>query len=200
MKFLGVDPGVSGALAVIDDSDKVDFLFEFFDTPTNQIKSGKTFKNVIDPAALTLLLEPFANNSYLVIEKVNAMPSIPSPDGERRSMGATSAFSFGFGFGLWIGVIAALRIPYSQVHPKTWKKAMLPDGGKDKDSSRVRMAQLYPWTAKDLSRKKDHGRADAGLLAEFARRTYIAPQEWNQISPPQKGTHGKGIYETPELF
>ena len=187
MKFLGVDPGVSGALAVIDDSDKVDFRFEFFDTPTRQMKSGKTFKNVIDPSALTLLLEPYQHESYIVIEKVNAMPSMPGPDGERRSMGATSAFNFGYGFGLWIGVIAALRIPYSMVHPMTWKRAIMPDAAKDKDASRVRATQLYPWTAKDLSRKKDHGRADALLLATYGMRTYTARQDWNKIDAPQKG-------------
>jgi hypothetical protein len=82
-------------------------------------------------------------------------------------MGVTSAFNFGMGFGMWIGICAALELPYQLVHPATWKARLMADMGKEKDASRVRAMQLYPYTAKDLARKKDHARGDALLLAHF---------------------------------
>ena len=82
-------------------------------------------------------------------------------------MGATSAFNFGMGFGMWIATCAALEIPYQLVHPATWKAALMRDQGKEKDASRVKAMQLYPYTAKDLARKKDHARGDALLLAHY---------------------------------
>jgi hypothetical protein len=103
----------------------------------------------------------------VTIEKVNAMPSIPGPDGVSRSMGATSSFNFGMNFGMWIGICAASGLPYQLVHPATWKAALMRDMSKEKDASRVKAMQLYPYTAKDLARKKDHARGDALLLAHY---------------------------------
>jgi hypothetical protein len=124
-------------------------------------------------AVVTLLQGISANEEVLVtIEKVNAMPGM-GDNGERRSMGATSAFNFGMGFGVWMGIIAALRLPVQQVHPRTWKARMMADMDKDKDASRVKAMQLYPQAAKGLSLKKHHGRADALLMAAYAERTFF---------------------------
>ena len=90
-------------------------------------------------------------------------------------MGATSAFNFGLGFGMWLGILAALEIPHQQVHPATWKAVMMRDSTKDKDASRVKAMQLFPQSAKDLTRKKDHGRADALLMAAWAMRVSARP-------------------------
>jgi hypothetical protein len=85
----------------------------------------------------------------------------------QAAMGVTSAFSFGMGFGMWIGICAASELPYQLVHPATWKAALMRDMSKEKDASRVKAMQLYPYTAKDLARKKDHARGDALLLAHY---------------------------------
>ena len=71
---------------------------------------------------------------------------------------------------MWLGILAALEIPHQQVHPATWKAVVMAGCTKDKDASRVKAMQLYPKTAKDLTRKKDHGRADALLMAVWAQR------------------------------
>jgi crossover junction endodeoxyribonuclease RuvC len=79
------------------------------------------------------------------------------------------------GFGMWIGICAALQLPYELVHPATWKLKLLAGMARGKDASRVKAMQLFPQTAKDLARKKDHGRADALLLAVYGVK-YGAPQ------------------------
>lgn len=158
MRVVGVDPGLTGAVASIDNTGGG---ILFYDTPTLQVKSGKSYKNVIDmPAAVRILQE--LKPTYLVIEKVQAMPG-----GGERSMGATSAFNFGMGFGIWLGIIAAMKIPYEQVHPATWKAKLMAGMTKDKDASRLRAMQIYPDVADRLNLKKHHGRADALLLATY---------------------------------
>ena len=69
----------------------------------------------------------------------------------------------GYGFGIWIGLLAALQLPYSWVRPQVWKQAM--GLGKAKEPSRLRAMQLFPRA--DLRRRKDHGRAEALLLAWY---------------------------------
>jgi crossover junction endodeoxyribonuclease RuvC len=64
-----------------------------------------------------------------------------------------------------------MYIPYAEVHPATWKGRMLRDQGKGKDGSRVKALATWPHTAKELSRKKDHNRADALLMAAYGRLT-----------------------------
>ncbi len=173
MIYLGIDPGLTGALAVLDSESK---SISFFDTPTVQIEVGKKIKNQQDVYAIASLLRSIVDckDVMAVIEKVNAMPGIGA-NGERQSMGATSAFNFGLGYGQWLGILATLQIPHQQVHPRTWKQSMLPDMGKEKDASRVKAMQLFPQSAKDLTRKKDHGRADALLMAAWAMRVSSAP-------------------------
>ena len=181
MIHIGVDPGNAGAIAVINTKTKE---IQFFDTPTVTIKSGKKFKNQMDPHAASLILQAFGDEEGLLvtIEKVAPMPSIAGPNGEeRRTMGATSAFNFGMGFGMWQGICAASLIPYQLVHPATWKAKLMRDMNREKDASRVKAMQLYPQTAKDLTRKKDHGRADALLLAHYGTIVGV-PQKpaWEQ--------------------
>jgi hypothetical protein len=169
MTFIGIDPGISGAVAELD---SITRAVRFFDTPTVQVRSGKTMKNMLNiPQCVDILRTlSVAGNVRVTIEKVNPMPSF-GENGERRGMGVTSAFSFGKGYGIWLGILSALAIPFQEVHPLTWKKTMMADMGKEKDASRVKAMQLYPATAPGLNLKKHHGRADALLLAEFGRRT-----------------------------
>lgn len=181
--YVGIDPGISGAICVYDYDTRA---IKFYDTPTVQIKSGKTLKNQMDPHAASLLLQQLAGEKMMgldrclvTIEKVAPMPSFNrNTDGvveERRTMGVTSSFNFGMGFGMWIGICAALQLPYELVHPATWKSKLMAGMAKGKDASRVKAMQLFPQIAKDLSRKKDHGRADALLLAVYGVK-YGSPQ------------------------
>ena len=77
--------------------------------------------------------------------------------------GVSSTWTTGYGFGVWLGVLAALALPHTRVRPAIWKRAM--GLGKDKEQARLRAIQLFP--SADLRRKKDHGRAEALLLAWY---------------------------------
>lgn len=192
MIYVGIDPGVTGAVCVIGKDKHIAFV----DTPTYEVKSGKSFKSTLDaPACAEIIARIMIDSNadcYCVIEKVQAMPGKPSfarmAAGEKtQSMGATSAFNFGKGFGIWLGILAAFKMPFEQVHPATWKKQLMagmsttfdentPDSVR-KDAGRIRAIELYPNAIGDLKLKKNHGRADALLLAEYGRRTYFGPEE-----------------------
>lgn len=180
MIFVGIDPGLTGAVAVLDD---ITDSIRFFDTPTVTVKSGKKMKNQMEPHASSRILQALDDEFGLLvtIEKVAPMPHIEG--NERQTMGVTSAFNFGMGYGTWIGICAASMIPYQLVHPATWKRRVMADMGKEKDASRVKAMQLYPQAAKDLTLKKHHGRADALLLAHYAMLTYIVKEPEPQAEP-----------------
>lgn len=159
MTVIGIDPGVTGAIAVLSAEG---LLIE--DTPYCKPSKGK---GEYDLQAMAHLLAPYRGfgDVHVVIEKVHAMPG-----GGQRTMGATSAFNFGMGWGVWLGLIAGIGCPHTLVAPQRWKKAMLADMGSEKDHSRMRAMQLFPAVAKMFSRKKDDGRAEAALMAEYGRR------------------------------
>jgi crossover junction endodeoxyribonuclease RuvC len=94
------------------------------------------------------------------VEKVHSMPG----------QGVRSMFTMGVGYGAWLGLLAGLQIPTTLVMPQRWKKVMLADQGQDKDASRLRAIQLFPTEAEYFTRKKDDGRAEAALIAEYGRR------------------------------
>lgn len=114
---------------------------------------------------------------YVVLEKVNAMltagkRSKPCPVCKKApGMGATSAFNFGGSYWMWIALLTAHKLPYALVSPVTWKKVLMSDMGKEKGASIVKASQLYPRAVKQMHRKKDHNRADALLLATYAKMT-----------------------------
>lgn len=164
MIYLGIDPGLDGALAAITvfgppiNSHFVDI----FDTPTVSVaRTGGKYKREYDIAAMQKRLVEIGG-TYAVIEKVHAMPG----------QGVTSMFSMGYGCGLWEGLLAGLGIPYTRVAPQTWQKTMLRDEGKGKDASRLQAQRLFPARAELFARKKDDGRADAVMLAEYGRRLH----------------------------
>jgi hypothetical protein len=153
VNWIGIDPGLDGAIAVMCDES-----ITLLDTPT--VSNGK--RREMDLFAIVRLLRGLtcSQDVMVAIESVHSMPG----------QGVSSTFSFGKGFGMWLGILAALNIPHQAVAPQTWKRVMLADGGKEKDASRVKAMQLYPHIADQLSRKKDHGRADALLMAAWAQR------------------------------
>lgn len=152
---LGIDPGLTGAIAAIHSNGAV----EFHDCPVLSI--GK--KNNCNPAAMAEILRQYqASNEGLLIglEKVHAMPH----------QGVVSTFTFGEGFGIWLGVLAALGISHELISPQSWKRSMMDGQSKEKDSSRLVAMRIFPQASDRLKLKKHHGRADALLLAEHLRR------------------------------
>ncbi len=173
MIYIGIDPGLTGAVAVVTTIGEV----AIFDTPITKIKQGKTLKSDYLPYEMADILERYRDNGHVFIEKVHAMPAMSiGKDGKEKRQGVTSLFRFGEGYGLWLGIIAALHIPMTKVAPQTWKKSLL-FGMPDKDSSRQRAQELWPKCVNELSRKKDIGRSDALLIATWGMRTFIENKE-----------------------
>jgi len=157
-RFVGVDVGINGAVAWQDWDDDHCTNFGVFDVPT--IKVGK--RNEINVTALFEVLDTiFWSVRLVAVEKVSAMPK----------QGVASTFRFGDSFGVVRAAVASYRVPMIYPRPQEWKKAMLRGVGakNDKDASRLRAIERLPMAAPDLSRKKDHNRGEALLIAEFAR-------------------------------
>ena len=156
MIFIGIDPGLIGAVAMIDDSP----IVHIWDTPTITVQGAKKKKRhylMQEMLKIFTDLKLKPGECTAVIEQVNAMPG----------QGVTSMFSMGFGLGAWHMLLAALNIPFVQVRPQEWKKAYGLHG-KDKNGSIVRAKQLFPTS--DIHLVKHDGRAEALLLAEYLRR------------------------------
>jgi hypothetical protein len=168
---IGVDPGVTGALAVLADG-RAD---ELADMPICAADSGD--KSVVDSVALAGWLRDvrgrFPGASFVVvIERVQPMPSQArhGRDGERRSMGATSAFNFGRAFEAARSVALAMGFRVVTVPSLTWKRSLGLDG-QAKDVARVRAIARFPEAQRGLTRRKDGGRADALWIAKWAEVT-----------------------------
>ena len=188
MIFCGIDPGNQGALCYIDEDRRV---LKFYDTPLLTVETRKTKRKVMNAQAARMLLEGIIEMRgtevvYAVIEKVAPMPSLHEED-KGAKMGATSAFNYGKGVGIWIGLLVGLQIPFTEVHPMTWKASLMRDSAKGKGASILKATQLYPSSAKDLTRIKDHGRADALLLAEWGRRS-LGGKRIEEAPGPQQQT------------
>jgi crossover junction endodeoxyribonuclease RuvC len=152
--YIGIDPGVSGAIAVLDFDGNVDL----YDMPVMEYSVGKRKKRRIDMVLTRNLFRNMANSGHeAFIEEVHAMPG----------QGVTSMFNMGYGLGALHAILNCLYIRTTRVRPQEWKKEF----GlikKDKGDS-IRVAQeLFPHA--DITLKKHHGRAEALLLAEFGRR------------------------------
>lgn len=134
--------------------------------PVLTIERNSRVHNEPDRAAMAELVREILHSRdelgepFAAIEKVGAMPD----------QGVTSSFSFGMGYGLWLGILATLHVPVDLVHPRRWKKILMPDMGKEKDASIIRVKELFPEFAHHFTLKKHHGRADALLIAEYRRR------------------------------
>lgn len=153
MIIFGIDPGQTGAIAVLHDGE----VKQVIDMPTTARMHGKGQQ--VDAYTLTSELLAAAsghNQRRAIIEAVSAMPG----------QGVSSTFRFGEALGVVLGVLGALQIPVSWASPVRWKKAA---GlyGKDKDAARTLALQLHPEAGDMLTRKKDIGRADAICIAHF---------------------------------
>jgi crossover junction endodeoxyribonuclease RuvC len=153
MRVLGIDIGLDGAIALIENGD----LLEVHDMPTVTLERNNKSKRMVNAAELARLIRQAAPGcAYL--ERLNAMPG----------QGVTSMFSMGQSLGVVLGILAALDIPTTTIPPRTWQKALDVPAGKD--GSRYRAAQLFPAHAELFKRVKDNGRSDAALIAAYGAR------------------------------
>lgn len=142
--YVGLDPGKTGAIAILRDGALVFDLQQAGDSP-----DIPWLRDIFDAVQ-----EPF-----VIIERQIAMPK----------QGVSSTFTTGRNYGMLLGALAALRIPHETVHPSAWKKVVGIPAGAGKDASRALAQRLFPEV--DLHLIKHHGRAEALLLAEWGRRT-----------------------------
>ena len=157
MKIIGIDPGLSGAIAVLEDNK----VLNIFDIPV--MSEGKKNKRQLNSDLLvSLLKQNISKNEEIavVVEQVNAMPG----------QGVTSMFNFGQTFGAIKGICAALGLPIFFVRPSKWKKHFELINS-SKDSSRTKAIEMYPNLSKDLAKKKDVNKSDAILIARFYSET-----------------------------
>ena len=153
MKIIGIDPGLSGAIAILENNRVLDV----FEMPV--MAEGKKNKRQLNSAQLVKLLKNNISKNEdvsVVVEQVNAMPG----------QGVTSMFNFGQTFGAIKGVCAALELPIFFVRPSKWKKHFEVINS-SKDSSRTKVIEMYPSLANQLSKKKDVNKSDAILIARF---------------------------------
>lgn len=153
MKILGIDVGLNGAIALIEDGK----LLEVHDMPTLSLERNNKTKRMVNAHTLhAIIRDAKADAAYL--ERLNAMPG----------QGVTSMFSMGQSLGVVLGVLAACEVPTTTIPPRTWQKALdVPQG---KDGSRYRAAQLFPDAAGMFARVKDDGRSDAALIALYGAK------------------------------
>ena len=140
MRIIGIDPGIQGALAILDNEKVIDIV----DLPV--MSEGKKNKKQLNGAYLSDYLKKHIlniENTVVVVEQVNAMPG----------QGVTSMFNFGQTFGVIKGICAALKIPIYFVRPSKWKKHFDLIRS-SKDASRTKVIEMYPSLSNLLSKKK----------------------------------------------
>ena len=137
MKIIGIDPGLSGAIAILENNK----VINIFDIPV--MSEGKKNKRQLNSALLVKMIKDNINSNEevsVVVEQVNAMPG----------QGVTSMFNFGQTFGAIKGICAALELPIFFVRPSKWKKYFELINS-SKDSSRTKVIEMYPKLSHQLS-------------------------------------------------
>ncbi len=155
MRIIGIDPGLSGGIAILDDLK----IFDIYDMPI--MSEGKKNKNQLNSAQLVNIIRKNLipnGDTFLIVEQVSAMPG----------QGVTSMFNFGQTFGSIKGICAALNLPIFFVRPAKWKKHFDLINS-SKDASRTKVIEMYPSISPRLSKKKDVNKADAILIARYFR-------------------------------
>ena len=158
MKIIGIDPGLSGAIAVMHDKK----VINMYDMPV--MAEGKKNKRQLNSSQLVNIIKDNINEdeeTIVVVEQVNAMPG----------QGVTSMFNFGQSFGILKGLCSAMQLPMYFVRPAKWKKYFNLINS-EKDASRTRAIEIFPYFSSQLSKKKDSNKADAILIASFYHETY----------------------------
>ena len=160
MLIIGIDHGITGAICFFEDGELKDVI----DMPT--MASGNKNKKQINGSQIfneiSLRIQSHkSENINVVVEQVSAMPG----------QGVTSMFNFGQSFGILKGICSAMCLPLYYVRPAKWKKYFNLINS-EKDASRTRAIEIFPYFSAELSRKKDSNKADAILIASFFYETY----------------------------
>jgi crossover junction endodeoxyribonuclease RuvC len=160
MLIIGIDPGISGSICFFQDGEVKDVL----DMPT--MTDGKKNKRQVNGSQIyneisKRIINTDKKNVKVVIEQVSAMPG----------QGVTSMFNFGQSFGILKGICSAMQLPMYFVRPAKWKKYFNLINS-EKDASRTKAIEIFPYFSTNLSKKKDNNKADAILIASFYYETY----------------------------
>ena len=160
MLIIGIDPGISGSICFFEDGVIKDVL----EMPT--MTEGKKNKKQVNGSQIfneisVRILKIDRKDIKVVIEHVTAMPG----------QGVTSMFNFGQSFGILKGICSAMQLPVYFVRPTRWKKYYNLINS-EKDASRTRAIEIFPYFSTQLSKKKDSNKADAILIASFFFETY----------------------------
>tara|TARA_E500000178_G_scaffold321665_1_gene345737 strand:- start:52 stop:546 length:495 start_codon:yes stop_codon:yes gene_type:complete len=160
MLIIAIDPGISGSICFFKDGK----ILEVIEMPT--MTEGKKNKKQVNGAQIYNEISAKINgiekhNIRVIIEQVSAMPG----------QGVTSMFNFGQSFGILKGICSAMQLPMFFVRPAKWKKYFSLINS-EKDASRTRAIEMFPYFSSQLSKKKDSNKADAILIAYFYHETY----------------------------
>ncbi len=160
MLIIGIDPGLSGSICFMEDGKILDVI----EMPT--MAEGKKSKRQVNGSQIYNEILKRINNLKkndirVIIEQVSAMPG----------QGVTSMFNFGQSFGILKGICSAMQLPMYFVRPSKWKKYFNLINS-EKDASRTRAIEIFPYFSSHLSKKKDSNKADAILIASFYYETY----------------------------
>ena len=160
MIIIGIDPGISGSICFFEDGNILDVV----EMPT--MAEGKKNKRQVNGAQIFNEISKRVNKAEkqdvrVVIEQVSAMPG----------QGVTSMFNFGQSFGILKGICSAMQLPVYFIRPARWKKyyGLI---NSEKDASRTKAIEMFPYFSSQLSKKKDSNKADAILIASFYYETY----------------------------
>ena len=159
MLVIGIDPGISGSICFFEDG----VIKDVIEMPT--MTDGKKNKKQVNGSQIfneisERIKKIDKRNIKVVIEQVSAMPG----------QGVTSMFNFGQSFGILKGICSAMRLSMYFVRPAKWKKYFNLINS-EKDASRTRAIEIFPYFSTELSRKKDTNKADAILIASFYYET-----------------------------
>ena len=160
MLIIGIDPGISGSICFFQDG----IIKDVVEMPTmadgkknkKQVNSSQIFNEISER-----IKKIDKKNIKVVIEQVSAMPG----------QGVTSMFNFGQSFGVLKGICSAMSLPVYYVRPAKWKKYFNLINS-EKDASRTRAIEVFPYFSAQLSRKKASNKADAILISTFFYETY----------------------------
>ena len=160
MLIIGIDPGISGSICFFEDGK----ILNVIEMPT--MTEGKKNKKQVNGSQIyneisKVISKVVEKNVRVVIEQVSAMPG----------QGVTSMFNFGQSFGILKGICSAMQLPMFFVRPAKWKKYFNLINS-EKDASRTKAIEIFPYFSSQLSKKKDSNKADAILLASFYYETY----------------------------
>ena len=160
MLIIGIDPGISGSICFFENGKILDVI----EMPT--MIEGKKNKKQVNGSQIyneiSFRIKTYEKkNIKVVIEQVSAMPG----------QGVTSMFNFGQSFGILKGICSAMQLPIYFVRPAKWKKYFNLINS-EKDASRTRAIEIFPYFSSNLSKKKDSNKADAILIASYFHETY----------------------------